>query len=343
MPQLSIIVPVYNVEPYLRRCIDSILAQTFTDFELILIDDGSPDKCGEIMEEYAAQDSRIITIHQENKGVSAARNAGLHIAQGTYVGFVDPDDWIDPGMYDGIIRAMEKNGAELGFCSWRDQFQDGREIEHGVEFPDKMTCTTFVKEIFAIPRTVAGSNCNKVFVRKLIRHNYDESLTICEDNKFLCEYCLGVREVCYANSGKYNVFIREDSTTRRTATSVVCGLPVRRELIEIVSPLGEDVRQCAEADFLDTCLQYLRLIESEKCSEAYKLTTVSFKNYIQRYFSQIIKNDYIHWKMKLLLVQKAIYIKMKIYNDVEIMSWNWKGSPSEKNCNNIRWSCNGRD
>lgn len=298
MPLLSIIVPIYNVELYLPRCIDSILAQTFTDFELILIDDGSPDRCGEIMEEYAKRDSRIITIHQENKGVSAARNAGLSIAQGTYIGFVDPDDWIDPGMYDGIIRAMKKTGAELGFCSWRDQFPDGRVIEHGVEFPDKMTCTTFVKEIFAIPRTVAGSNCNKVFVRKLIRHNYDESLTICEDNKFLCEYCLGVREVCYANSGKYNVFVRENSAIRRTATNVVRGLSVRRELIEIVSPLGEVVRQCAEADFLDTCLQYLRLTESEKPSEYYRLCKTEFCGYMKRYMRSVLSNRNISLKLK---------------------------------------------
>ena len=92
MPELSIIVPVYKVEPYLPKCIDSILAQTFSDFELILIDDGSPDRCGEICDEYAARDDRVVVIHRENRGVSAARNAGLDAARGEYIGFVDSDD-----------------------------------------------------------------------------------------------------------------------------------------------------------------------------------------------------------------------------------------------------------
>ena len=93
-PVLSIIVPVYNVEKYLARCIDSILAQTFTDFELILVDDGSTDNSGEICDEYAGKDPRIIVIHKENGGVSSARNHGLDIARGEYITFVDSDDQI---------------------------------------------------------------------------------------------------------------------------------------------------------------------------------------------------------------------------------------------------------
>jgi len=90
-PKISIIVPVYKVEPYLRKCIDSILAQTFTDFELILVDDGSPDGCGKICDEYAKKDNRILVIHKSNGGLSSARNAGLEIAKGEYIGFVDSD------------------------------------------------------------------------------------------------------------------------------------------------------------------------------------------------------------------------------------------------------------
>lgn len=110
---ISVIVPVYNVEPYLRECIDSILAQTYTDFELILVDDGSPDKCGEICDEYAAKDSRIRVIHQENGGLSAARNAGLDIAQGEYVTFVDSDDVVHPNYLSCLHEAILQNNAEI--------------------------------------------------------------------------------------------------------------------------------------------------------------------------------------------------------------------------------------
>lgn len=102
-PKISIIVPVYEVEPYIHKCVDSILAQTFTDFELILVDDGSPDNCGEICDEYEENDSRIRVIHKENGGPSSARNAGLNIAKGDYIGFVDSDDWIETDMYEMLI------------------------------------------------------------------------------------------------------------------------------------------------------------------------------------------------------------------------------------------------
>ena len=100
MPEISVIVPVYKVEPYLRRCVDSILAQTFTDIEVILIDDGSPDGCPAICDEYVQQDNRVKVIHQENRGVSAARNAGLDWvfanSDSQWISFVDSDDWVHP-------------------------------------------------------------------------------------------------------------------------------------------------------------------------------------------------------------------------------------------------------
>ena len=107
-PLLSVIVPVYNVEKYLSRCIDSILSQTFTDFELILVDDGSPDNCGSICDEYAKKDKRIIVIHQQNRGVSSARNKGLDIARGEYVTFVDSDDQIGSitTLYENILLKL---------------------------------------------------------------------------------------------------------------------------------------------------------------------------------------------------------------------------------------------
>ena len=107
MSHVSVIIPVYNVEPYLRRCVDSVLAQTFQDFEVILVDDGSPDNCGAICDEYAAKDARIHVIHQANGGPSSARNAGLDHAQGEYITFVDGDDHIDPSLLSSALAGMK--------------------------------------------------------------------------------------------------------------------------------------------------------------------------------------------------------------------------------------------
>lgn len=120
-PKISIIVPVYKVEQYLRRCLDSIEAQTFTDWECILIDDGSPDNSGVICDEYVANDTRFRVIHQENKGVSAARNAGLDVARGEWIGFVDSDDWIEPEMYETLLTKAINTSADIVSCNSIDE------------------------------------------------------------------------------------------------------------------------------------------------------------------------------------------------------------------------------
>lgn len=113
---ISIIVPVYKVEPYLRECLDSVLASTHKNLEIILVDDGSPDNCGVICDEYAANDSRITVIHQENQGLSVARNAGLAVATGEYVGFVDSDDMIAPTMIETLLWAIKHTNSDIAAC-----------------------------------------------------------------------------------------------------------------------------------------------------------------------------------------------------------------------------------
>ncbi|HCI64916.1 MAG TPA: glycosyl transferase, partial [Clostridiales bacterium] len=105
-PLISVIVPVYRVEAFLPRCLDSIRGQTYKNLEIILVDDGSPDNCGKICDEYAEMDSRIRVIHKKNGGLSSARNAGLDVAVGDYIGFVDSDDWIAPEMYETLLGAI---------------------------------------------------------------------------------------------------------------------------------------------------------------------------------------------------------------------------------------------
>ena len=124
-PLLSIIVPVYKVENYLPKCIDSILAQTFTDFELILVEDGSPDNCPALCDAAAEKDARVRVIHQKNGGLSAARNAGLDAARGAWIGFVDSDDYIAPEMYEVLHQAVQSTGADLALCDYAEVDEAG--------------------------------------------------------------------------------------------------------------------------------------------------------------------------------------------------------------------------
>jgi len=116
---ISIIVPVYNAEKYLNRCIDSILKQTFTDLEIILVDDGSTDDSLKICEEYQKQDDRIIVIHKDNRGSTSARKAGVRIAKGAYIAFVDSDDWLELEMYETLYNIHLKYGGDIISCKPR--------------------------------------------------------------------------------------------------------------------------------------------------------------------------------------------------------------------------------
>lgn len=131
MPQISVIVPVYKVEKYLKRCVDSILSQTFTDFELILVDDGSPDGCPQICDQYAQQDDRVYVIHQQNGGLSAARNAGIDWAfansNSQWLTFVDSDDWIHPQTLEVLLKAARDNHVDVSICGF--QKTNGEEVE----------------------------------------------------------------------------------------------------------------------------------------------------------------------------------------------------------------------
>ncbi|MBQ9414447.1 MAG: glycosyltransferase [Clostridia bacterium] len=125
MPTVSVIVPVYKVEEFLPRCVDSLLAQTFTDFELWLVDDGSPDRCGEICDEYAKKDSRIRVIHKENGGLSDARNVAIDRATGEYLAFVDSDDWVSPTFLESMITALKETDADMAVCNFVAVYDDG--------------------------------------------------------------------------------------------------------------------------------------------------------------------------------------------------------------------------
>ena len=117
LPKISIIVPVYNVENYVSKCLDSIINQSYKNLEIIIINDGSTDKSGEICEYYSAKDDRMVLIHQKNQGVSMARNNALDIAAGDYIGFIDSDDWIAPDMYSTLYKNAIEYDADISMCN----------------------------------------------------------------------------------------------------------------------------------------------------------------------------------------------------------------------------------
>ena len=138
--KVSIIVPVYRVEDWLDRCVRSIIGQTFRNWELILVDDGSPDRCGALCDAWAEKDDRITVIHQENGGLSAARNSGIARALGEWLAFLDSDDWWSETFLEEMMNAVKQAGADLAVCGWTFEYEDGRPPED--RLPEKAVLTS---------------------------------------------------------------------------------------------------------------------------------------------------------------------------------------------------------
>lgn len=127
-PKISVIIPIYRVEQYLCKCVESVLAQTYHNMEVILVDDGSPDGCGKICDEYAERDERVKVIHKPNGGVASARNAGLDAATGEWIGWVDSDDWTEPALFETLLRGALETSAEISVCGHWEEYRGRREV-----------------------------------------------------------------------------------------------------------------------------------------------------------------------------------------------------------------------
>ena len=170
MIKLSIIVPIYNVERYLNRCVDSILDQTFTDFEVILVDDGSPDRCPTICDEFLEKDPRVRVIHKENGGISDARNAALDITRGEYIGFVDSDDYIAPDMYQVLVENADRTNADISAMGYVEVYENGEIHKYCSSVTEDRIYSKddYIGHFFPDIRWhIMPSLCNKIFKREV--------------------------------------------------------------------------------------------------------------------------------------------------------------------------------
>ena len=219
-PKITVIIPVYNVEKYLRKCLDSVINQTYKNLEIICIDDGSPDNSGAILDEYAQIDSRIIVIHQENAGVSVARNRGLDIATGEYIAFVDSDDWLEPQCYELAVAEFLKD-PEIDLVSWDVNIVSGGENEKRFvtylhtypSFVDKQRLTE------QISKRMSG-----VVWKLLLKRSIIEALNLrflnyklSEDTLFLYSYFADIKYIYFIKTKLYNYLLEQNYATNNFA------------------------------------------------------------------------------------------------------------------------------
>lgn len=214
-PTISIIVPVFNVSPYLHRCIDSILAQTFTNFELILINDGSSDNSGEICENYIHKDNRAKVIHKENGGVSKARNTGLDIAIGEYITFIDSDDYVDFDYLRVMHKAISENNSDMAICGVRYRNSDNLDACNEQVYINDFTIgkKDYPNKIYSLlEKRRLNYIYSKLYRRNLLdvnRIRFDTKMMLGEDTIFVCDVLkcserISVVGECYYNYIKYS-------------------------------------------------------------------------------------------------------------------------------------------
>ena len=241
-PKISIIVPVYKVEKYLHECINSILEQTFKEFELILIDDGSPDNSGKICDEYAQKDKRIKVIHKKNGGPSSARNMGIKISKGEYIGFVDSDDTIEIDMYEKMYNIGVKRNAEIvvsGYVelnSFTGSIQQAltplgnKKFIEGNEIKESLESLLSQNKILGY-----ASMCNKLYKRSYIINNnllINEKIKIAEDFCFNLVAISGATRICAINEPLYKYRrINSESIMNKKEGSFYLRLEARKELL----------------------------------------------------------------------------------------------------------------
>ncbi len=219
-PLISVIVPVYNAEEYLEKCVNSIINQTYKNLEIILVDDGSPDKSGEMCDAFAVKDLRVRVIHKENGGQSSARNRGLDIMKGELVGFVDSDDWIEPDMYQHLYEMMIQFDAQIACCGVQKDYPNGKVEFFNIYYPGDNEIRIYsraeaLRESLANVR-ITYSPCDKLYHKDVFANLRMTEGIIYEDMEIIPKWIERTETVAYNPTPKYHYTMTDESTIRGT-------------------------------------------------------------------------------------------------------------------------------
>lgn len=306
-PAISVVVPVYKAELYLRKCVDSILSQTFSNYELILVDDGSPDSSGAICDEYANLCDKVVVVHKINGGVSSARQCGLDRAKGQYVIHVDPDDWVDSDMLEELYKAAVSNNADMLIC---DFYEDCNGISKYVS--QQPSSLDHNRVLYDVVYKLHGSCCNKL-VRRELFHKYQisfpEQFSLHEDlyvtiallkenisvsylSRAFYHYCIGLNQNSLVKSGNYNMNILNEDINKHL---MFCDLMKGHELYT-------DVKNRMSVYVVN---------RAYNCSS---FSSKEFKTHMSIFYKDImrVKNIALTTKIRLLLSCIGFYRLMRI-------------------------------
>lgn len=296
---ISIIVPIYNVERYLERCLDSILSQTYTHLEVLLINDGSKDRSLEICEMYAKRDLRVKVINKVNEGVSVARNTGLEVATGKYIGFVDPDDWIESNMYEKLYECIRKTDYPICLCNYYKDTKK-RSSKKTFHFKEDSLSAEAVKDYIVtnmigledlMPKYTYIMGCvwRGLYERAFIEAHelrFTKGITIMEDLVFMVQCLLKSNGVCIDHGARYH-YVQNPKSTLHTYNQKMWEDQIKvHELLEkslMEAALEEEMRNRMD-------LRYISMVLSAIKNEVYINGNNDLKNRVS-HIKQICTDD----------------------------------------------------
>lgn len=301
LPLISVIIPIYKVEGFLRKCVGSVLAQTYPKLEIILVDDGSVDNCGKICDEYAAKDNRIRAIHQANQGLSAARNAGLRIAQGEYIAFVDSDDYIEPDMYEYLYDLISQDKVPMAMCNICED--EGYHAKKQIDLPYMLIPAT---DIFEYSGWVYAWNklYRKDFISSL---RFNTTTSYGEDGLFNYELIKTNAPIALGNQAKYHYCCKgnpnaltkvfQPTHLNKIMLTEECLLHAKQHHLNIYYRMSS-VAQLMHAS---KWLKQIALSNIEDPASVQFLT-----KYVGKHFGRFLLARSISWKLKLFVLVACV-------------------------------------
>ncbi len=309
-PIISIVIPVYNVEKYLERCIKSILSQTFEKFELILINDGSKDRSGKICEAYAKKDIRIRVVHKKNEGVSVARNLGIDLSRGEYIGFVDSDDYIENDMYEVLYKLIEENNADLSACGHSTINDKEKKAIYSNEFIscDKKTAL----KLFAEMKIFRWSCWDKLYKKSSLGEIRFPKISHGEDTIFLLNFFQNNNKFVGVENPKYNyIKINPNSVTSEKFSEKKLDLLIYfKELYAVMYKNNLDsLGEKAEGKYYQVLLSYYSRCGKFKINNYLKHQSEIYQE-IKKNYQKIKNNNYINNAVKINIALFIIFPKL---------------------------------
>ncbi|OUQ80747.1 hypothetical protein B5E48_05030 [Massilimicrobiota sp. An105] len=319
MNMLSIIVPVYNVEKYIDRCMENLLHQEIDKYEILLIDDGSTDKSGDICDKYAKENNCVRVFHIENGGVSNARNFGIEKSTGEYVAFVDSDDGVAPNIFAEMLRLARDWDYDIVQCNFIESKSAQSEVVQVVEKDQVIDGGIASIRYIYYPKLIHNSVCTKIFKRSMLKEiRFDNQLSVSEDLKFTFECCMQSKKIMLSQLGGYIYYIRDDSVTHQIVNEkhldcfkmndwALKQVGESKELVDMINSL--DLYQATQMFYSvsvhNSNKKYLDYIKKRIQSNPMKVTSVFDKIFVAL----------INFSVPLAVVVAKIYYTLKHLRD----------------------------